>query len=106
MSHLQLLEKLLLKKQTYVCIKYHFNFKADMRRFKAFLFLDNKLYLEGVKRVLKGSYESLKMMYIKNILHCYSNRKNNIKIYMLLNSLIRRFKTLYILNYKLYYKYI
>ena len=57
MSHLQLLEKLLLKKQTYVCIKYHFNFKADIRRFKTFLFLNDKLYIKGVKRDLKSLYK-------------------------------------------------
>ena len=57
MNHLQLLEKILLKIQTYVCIKYHFNFKADIRRFKTFLFINNKLYLEGVKRALKSLYK-------------------------------------------------
>ena len=75
MSHLQLLEKLLLKKQTYVCIKYHFNFKADIRRFKTFLPTSNKLYLKGVKRALKSLYNPKKLMYIKNILYCYSKEK-------------------------------
>ena len=44
MNHLQLLEKILLKIQTYVCIKYHFNFKADIRRFKTLYILNDKLY--------------------------------------------------------------